>query len=265
MVLKRKLKSLDDIDEALRDNYEKKGEEFVLKVEGDEDLETKLAEFRNNNREWKKKYEDLETKAKDFDGIDKEKYQQGLDALKQLSELKDKDLLDAGKIDEVFKNRTATLKEELNSQIKAKDDALKEAHKRLDDFKGRLSTTMRNDQVVAAVNKVGKLRAGALDDVKYRAQDVFRMSEDGTKLETITDNGRRNYDAEGEPFTTESWAQHLLTSASHLFEGGGGGGAGGGKKGGGAQSERFIDRDDQAAFEKNIDKIAKGEVKIKYD
>ena len=76
--MKAVISALTEVAEPLRTEYVEKDGKFHLKVEGDYapliEANTRLAEFRDNNRNINNKVTELDGKLKTFEGIDPTEY-----------------------------------------------------------------------------------------------------------------------------------------------------------------------------------------------
>src|SRR5580693_1005314 len=98
MPLKTRVKSLEEVPEAVREFYTEQDGEFFLPVEGMV-TKDKLDEFRTNNVELKKQLEALEEK---FDGVDPDVFRElSTKAQKE----RDKKLIDSGKVEDMVNER----------------------------------------------------------------------------------------------------------------------------------------------------------------
>lgn len=198
MALKFKITKLEDVPEAVRPLYVKDsdGEGFKLDVEGVVPTE-KLAEFRDNNVELKKKLEA-------FDGIDPKKHK---DLLKLEENVKGKELMEAGKLDQLITERTSAMKTEFEGQIKG-----------LTDEKGLLTRQLEGlliDSAVRAAATESGVLPSAVDDVLLRAKSVFKIDEG--KAVPYKDD-KIIYGKDGlNPMTVGDWTKNLAASAPHLF------------------------------------------------
>jgi hypothetical protein len=208
MGLKFKIKALTDVEEAVRGLYRKEGDAYVLDVDGAVDKE-RLDEFRNNNIELQKQID----KVKD---IDPAKYRE---LVELQNKLKEKQLIEAGKVDEVVNLRVAQMKESLEGQVNELTGKLTSANKTLE--------MLLLDNVVRQHAAKSGVMATAIDDVVLRAKTQFVM-EDNRPVPKTPD-GKVVYGKDGTtPMAVEDWVVGLKKSAPHLFAGSQGSGAGGG-------------------------------------
>lgn len=271
MALKATIKSLSEVDEAIRGLYVQQGDEYVLDVD-DSDLKSRIGEFRDNNIALKQEIEKLkgqvgnseEMKAllAKYEGI--EDPDAAREALNKIKQIEEKKLIDAGQLDQVVEQRLAERTDRMRKDFEGKIDQLTKVNTEWEEkystTHGRLSEVLIDTALQQAVTGVAPIKKGALQDILSRGRRVWKLNEDG-QPEARDDNGKIMYGKDGkEPITQEEWAQSLLYDAPYLFEGNAGGGAGGGKGGGMSGEKGVISSDDQDAINANIDAIARGEV-----
>lgn len=208
MGLKFKVATLAEIPEAVRSMYKQEGSEYVLDVEGAVD-KTKVDEFRNNNILLQQQLE----KLKD---VDPAKYRELMELDRKV---KEKQLIEAGKVDEAVNLRVESMRTELTTQLTEKDTALTIANK-------QLAILMIDRQVQAEAVRLGILPT-AMDDILLRARTVYTM-ENGVPVPKSQD-GKVIYGKDGSaPMPMNEWVLSLKKAAPHLFAGSSGSGAGGG-------------------------------------
>jgi hypothetical protein len=165
-------------------------------------LKTKLDEFRSNNVTLLKKQEELETK---FNGIDLDSYN---DMIQQARDLKDKKLIDEGKIDELLEERTKSMREEHNNALEG--------------MKGEQSTLTKKLEHLLIDNAVrdSAIKAGvidtAVDDVVLRSQSIFSVKE-GQAVPHDKDGNIIFGSGNSDPMSVNEWVKDLTESAPHLF------------------------------------------------
>lgn len=272
--MKRRIKALTEVDGSLQSLYEKApdGNGFVLKLEdddssgggagGDTETKAKLDEFRENNRKLHAQMQQMQAQLEAFKGIDPERMKIAFDALANVEKLEEAEAIKAGKFEEVVARRVTAVRTEFERQLKAKEDHLKTLEQQFGIIRNRLAATTIETTILGAVNKAGKLKAGAAPDVLARAHRIWHL-DDPEKGKLVAKNGDEPvFGSKGDPITPDEWATSLISEAPHLFESGGGGGAGGGTKGSGGGGGRVISASDPKAFSANIEKIASGEVVV---
>ena len=216
MALKFEVNSLDDVDEAVRGLYTEQGGKFVLAVDGAVS-KSKLDEFRNNNVDLSRKLDDLNSRFKD---VDPELY-------RTLSEehrkLKDKKLIEAGKIDELVEERVKEMRQVLEQER--------------DGYKGQFTDTRSRLEKVLIDNEASRFAVEmgcvetALDDIVMRARSQFKLDKDDRAV--AMDGERVIYGADGaSPLSIKDWMSALTKKAPHLFKQSSGGGSQGSGSGG---------------------------------
>jgi len=261
MALKIKLKSLDGVPEDLQQYYVEVDGEYVLDTD-DGGYRDELAEFRNNNRRLHNEAKKLKEQMAKFKNIDPDKYEQALGALTELEEMKEKHLIDEGKLDEVLQQRTERMRADFDGQVTALTENLKNTAGERDQFKSRLSELLIDSTVQQAISNVAVPRKGALRDVLHRAREIWQVDENGG-LVPMRD-GETVFGKDGsKPLTPEEWGMALRQEAPYLFEANQGGGAGGGAGANGSDgSPGQVAWDDQGALNNNIENIAAGKVAV---
>src|SRR5262249_16688016 len=225
MALKALVASLDEVAEEHKSLYTEKEGKFVLEVDGLVPKE-RLDEFRNSNVQLRKEGEQLKATADKFKDIDPEKARE---AEKKLKEIEEKNLLDKGNIEEVVNQRTAIMRQEHESQMKAKDKAVDAEKTRADTAETALSRLLIDGAIRDAASPHVKSTA-ALEDVLLRGQKIWRLEEG--KAVPRDAKGEIIYGRKGDQLTMEEWVGLLQSEAGHLFKESSGGGA----KGSGSSS-----------------------------
>lgn len=207
MAIKLVLDSIEGVDQHIAALYEKQEDgKFRLDVEGAVPRE-KLDEFRNTNI-------DLLRKLDGFKGVDPTKYQTLLGLEKKLT---DKELIEAGKVDEVVQSRIKTMSSEHEATVSTLNGQLSIANKQLESL------------LIDSAVRVKALEAGvlptAVDDVMLRAKTVFKIV-DGQAVPHSNDKPMYGKDGVN-VMSVDEWVGSLAKSATHLFGQTQGGGAGG--------------------------------------
>lgn len=248
MALKAILKSLDGLSDEVKKLYIKKGEEFHLDVEGLPE-DPKLAEFRDNNRKLNKQLADATEALKKFEGVDLEKWTKLQETEKKLQ---DKQLLDAGKLDELIASKLNPIKQEFQTQI---DTAKKENQQ----LTAQLETLMIDEQLTKLGATKG-LRPTAIDDMLARGRRVFKL-KDGKSVAMGAD-GAQLLDKGGNAVTMQTWLDSLASDAPHLFQASNGGGALGNGDGSTGKTIEAGNNGVLSLSPKSIEAVAKGELTI---
>ena len=229
MALKLSLDTVDGLEPHVAALYEKTEDgKYRLDVEGAVPRE-KLDEFRNTNIE-------LLRKVDSFKGIDPAKYQTLLGLEKKLT---DKELIEAGKVDEVVSGRIQSMKTEHEGIVSGLNEQL------------TVSTRQLESLLIDSAVRVKALEAGvlptAVDDVMLRAKTVFKIV-DGRAVPHA--DGKPMYGKDGvNVLSVDEWVGSLAKSATHLF---------GQTQGGGAQGTRTTTRPAGAKALSSVQKIAAG-------
>lgn len=218
-MLKFIVDSLEGLDQQVATMYEKQDDgKFRLNVEGAVPRE-KLDEFRNTNIELLKKVEG-------FKGIDVKKYSDLLALEKRVT---DKELVDAGKVDEVVQSRISQMKTEHEGAVGQLNEQLSIANRQLE--------TLLIDSAVRVKALESGVLPTAVDDVMLRAKTAFKIVEGRAVPHS---DGKVVYGKDGvNPMSVEEWIGGLSKAAPHLFGSTQGGGASGsrttGNRGGAGQ------------------------------
>lgn len=266
MKLKAFVASLDDVPEAFRELYSQSADGFVLDLE-DTDFKSKLSEFRDNNIALRRKVDEfgkseeelskLRELAKKYDGLDPEKAKAALD---QLAELEEKNLLDAGKLDEVVAQRTERMRQDYEGRMKAMQTQLEKEKGSSGHFRKLYSNTVIDSSLQGAVNEVATVRSGAMQDILARGRGTWTVDEDGNLIPRDA-QGNVRYGKDGNsPITTKEWAESLVLDAPYLFEASSGGGSNSNRNTGGTGQR--VAYGDQDAINANIEDIASGKVQV---
>lgn len=234
MALKALLDSLDGLSDDTKKLYLPKDGKFQLDVDGVVPKE-RLDEFRTNNLTLKQQLEERDAALKKFDGVDLTKWKE-LQTTDQ--KLRDKQLVDAGKIDELLASKLEPIKKEFQTQL---DSAKKEK----DSLRGQMAALMIDEALIKIATTKGLLPS-AIDDMLARGRRVFTL-KDGKPV-ALGHDGATLLSKAGDPVTMESWVGALSTEAGHLFKSSSGGGANG--SGHGTNGSKTITR---AEFDKLSD------------
>lgn len=200
----------DALPAALQAYYKKRDDgKYVLQVEGAVARE-KLDEFRDNNTQLKKQLKDLQDL---WDGLEADDVRE---LVKKRADIESGRTKDGKTVEQIVAERVEAMKKDHEKEV----GTLKTS---LSTTTDRLRNLVISDAAVSAATKLG-LRATAADDLKARAQNVFRLNEDGTVVAMSGD--KPIYGKTGDPLSMDDWAAELVEKAPHLFEASGGTGAG---------------------------------------
>ena len=266
MALKAVLDSLDGLDEAQKALYKQHSSgKFVLDLDGVPigfTESSKLDEFRNNNVQLKQDIETLKQAA----AQDAEKLSKLAEMEKRLENDEEAKLIADGKIDEVIQRRldkqTSEMRRELEGKIKNGETVIETLTGERDEAVNGFNNLRIDTSINEAINEHGGVRKGALQDIRSRARNIFKM-KDGIVTAMDADGNIVYGPSGGDSMSPLEYVNKLVEDAPHLFEDSSGGG-GPGKKGGDKPKVgmRSIARGDIAGFGKNLEAIAKGEVTV---
>lgn len=225
--------SLDNVTEGLRGEYVQQSDgKYKLNILGLEDT----TGLKKNNQTLVQEKRQLQEKLKLYDGLDPEKAKVAMSRLSELeameSQMKEKKLLEEGKVEEIIQARLSNMKSEHDSQLKTLNSNVTTLTQENTMLRSRLSSEVIQNGLTKAVNSVGQPRIEALVDIINRGQMVFQLDEQGMPVpkdaKGVTIFGTNGND----PMTMEEWAATLLKTAPHLFlESKGGGAKGSGMTG----------------------------------
>lgn len=220
-MLKWKIDKLEDVEEALCDQYKLAGDgKYYLQTEEDEEGKKKITEFRDNNIKLLKETEELKKqleKMGDPKQIEEMK--------KKIQLIEDKKMIEAGKLDELVNQKVERMRTDFESQLKALKDAVDAKDSELGKTNSRLSEVLIDSEITKAVTAVGGVRKDAMQDIIARGKRVWRL-EDGKPVPKEGDKLLFGKDGKNQ-MTFEEWAAVLAETAPFLFESSGGSGAGG--------------------------------------
>jgi len=266
MALRVSYAKKEEIPEALVALYVEKDGKWDLEVDGmvpSDDLatiKTRLDDFRTNNIT-------LTEKLKAFDGK-KVLSQEEVDEFARLHEqeqsIKDKKLIDSGKLDELLANRTEKMRADFEAQIESLNKSLAASKEIAGLHEGRLSTVLVESEVGRVLSKSGNRPIqGALDDIYTRAGKTWKVNDKGS-LVALDATGQQVYGTEANPLTVDEWLVQTVKDAPYLFEANKGTGGDGDKGGGHKGSDGIIRiaRSDERLKGLHVEDIATGKAII---
>jgi len=255
--------SKEEIPKGLEAFYKEADGKWVLQVEGMSptsevtSANDRLAEFRSNNITLTQQLKELE--GKKF--LSQEEQEEFDDLKKQADELKDKKLIDSGKIEELLATRTERLRADYDNQITGLQKQVTELTATAGTYQSRLAGVLVEAEVSKVMSASGfQPVQGALADIVGRARGTWKVDEKG-ELVALDANDNPVYGADPTvPLTMAEWATTTAKDAPYLFmenTGSGGDGSGtGGKKG--SDGIIRISRSDEAAKSAHIQDLAEG-------
>ncbi len=252
--MKAVIDKLEDVAESLRGEYEARGGKFHLKVEGDYapliEANSKIAEFRDNNRALNSKVTELETKFAAVKDLDPVKYKAAVD---KVAELEAAGIKDKGSVPELIKAAVKAAVEPLEQKLVERETSEKKAQEALA-ITG-LENALRDIGLKANVDE------RAMPDFVRRGREVFTLV-DGKPAARKGDQPVFSKSKPAEELSMEEWAGALRTDAPFLFKPSKGGGARPGDPFSGSPAAKTIIGTDPIEFGKNLEGIAKGEVVV---
>lgn len=173
-------------------------------------VKTKLDEFRSNNVKLMKEMESLATK---FEGIDIDNYKE---MSEQQEKMRNKKLIDAGKIDELLEEKTKQMRETHNKEI----HKTSEVNQSLQD---QLAKLVIDNAVRDSATKAGVVDTG-MEDILLRSKSVFSLVEGKA---VPTDNQGNTIYGHGttDPMSVNEWVKSQMDVAPHLFKSSNGAGS----------------------------------------
>ena len=268
MALKTLINKLEDVSEGFREHYSPVDPNDVsagFTLETDKaDERAGIGEFRGNNINLQKERDNLKAQLERFEGIDPKKHKKAMEALSKIESSHEQKLIEEGKIDEVFSNRTTALKNSYDEQLNAKTNAYKELvsqHERLNSEHAKMLIGGQVQEVMAQTKL--KPKGTGMRDILSRVHDTFKMKE-GKVVAMKGD--QQLFGGDGNPLTISEHISKMATVDTHLFESSGGGGASGENSKGAKNSGGMtvIDLNDTAAVGRHLEAIAKGKGTVKF-
>jgi hypothetical protein len=231
--------SIDAVPEGLREFAKEEEGKFTVAVAP----AARLAEFRDNNIRFQKERDDL---AKERDGLtqriqkyskvigeDFDKFSKEYEELRTIQKrVKDGELVMNSSLEEVLSKRVAEMKAEYDSQLEARGKEAEDYKGKYVDIETRYNQKLIDSEVVTAIlDPKNGVRPEALEDIKRRAYEAFRI-KDGKPIPFAGD--QPVYGKDGvTPITASDWIAKMKDSAPHYFKESKGGGADPGAGGGG--------------------------------
>lgn len=293
-MLKRKVKSLDEVKPEHRSLYRVTEDGFVLELEGgdggggeggggggggDDALraeiaelkarikakDAKIGEFREGNHNLQNERDRLK---KQYEGIDTERYSKGQAALAQIESQVDRELLEAGRYQEYsarIRQKVVDEYEKKLEELQAQFDGTKATtdRQRAALKEARIQLAVRDQASAMKLNFNGP---AALHDIYARAGQMLDLDEDNqlVRYEGEGEN-RRTMMVEGRQYGAEHFLKGTLEEAPHLFADANMPKAGGPhlKRGAGGKLAITVDPNDNKGMSKvPLEKIVSGEIDV---
>lgn len=212
-----KLKMTVDNIEGLDDNVQKlysKGDDgkFYLDLDGyDATAQAKVKEFRQTNIDLMKERDEL---AKKFSGIDLDKYNEMVEKERQM---KDKELLDKGQIEDYVAQRTERMRQDYDSKIESLQTIKDKLEKELGESQNQLSRVLIDSEIQKSVSSIGALKKNAMMHILNVGRQQWKL--ESNEPVARTPDGKMIYGKDGSnPITFDEWAETLVKDFPYLFE-----------------------------------------------
>ena len=152
-MLKLVIDKIEEVDEKFRELYSLAADgKFHLQAEEDFTSKKKIDEFRENNVKLMKEKDDLEKKIAEY-GADPAKVKEWQ---KKIQALDDKQMIEAGKIDELVEQKVQRMRQEYENQIKVLTDTVEGKNAELSKASNRLSEVLIDSEITKAVAEIGR-------------------------------------------------------------------------------------------------------------
>lgn len=227
-----KFKSLDAIPEELRGEATQADGEFTVNVVSSK----KLTEFRDNNIRFAQERDEARNALASITSIigdDVEKFKKEFPELVATAQqVKDGKLKTSGDIEAEVANRTKSVKDSLEAQLKESGTKLSQAERAGSEWKSKYERSVLHQQITnAVVGKDSLANPEALPDILSRAEGTFVVQPDGSLVAKKGDTVI--YGADGaSPMSPKEWIAKLVADAPYLGKSSSGGGAPGNREGG---------------------------------
>jgi len=209
----------DALDEAIKKLYVEKDGKYLLDAEGVEDVSGLKSALEKERGTVKKLKADLQATVDKFKDIDPDKAR---DAQKKLQDLEDKQMMDEGKVEELFKKRTERMVADFENQKIAFNNQIKTLNGANQSLTGELSELLIDGSLRQAAIKAG-VHEAAVEDVVLRGRGVWKLVD---KKPTPMNGENIIYGKDpNQIITMEEWISGLQPVAPHLFKPTGGGGS----------------------------------------
>lgn len=236
--------------EPLRAHYAEKDGKFVLGLEGDlpeiVEARARLDEFRTNNRKLHTELEELRPLKVKYDGIDPEEHKKLKTEVEQLRAhgVKGPDDLEA------------RIKDEVERHVRPVKEKLAASEKREQEAQQRFIDKEFESLISEVATKNG-VRAQAVSLILTPARSKFEY-KDG---QLVAKAGVKHPEDSTKDFTPLDWVHTLAKEQPYLFEASEGGGANGNRNRERSNVATLVNPSSEE-MGRNMDKIAKGEIKV---
>jgi hypothetical protein len=250
--LQAKLDSLEGLPDGIAEFYNQTESGYELAVDGLVPKDT-VDQFRDNNIKLQKDNAKL---SKSLQSIDVDKYNE---LVQKEQRMKDQELIDAGKVDELVHQRTERVRTDLEAQMNAFRLQAEQATSDAQKYKNERDSYLINTELQKAATAAG-VRDTAVQDVLNRASAVWRLDSETQRLMPMQGD-QVIYGKKGTALSMDEWFGDLEQQAPHLFKSSSGGGASGGV----GVASRRVSVYDQTGMNNSLEAIASGKIQVSGD
>lgn len=248
MALRAILDKLDSVPEAQRALYVERDGKFVLDVDPESAEEAFASGLKKNRDQALKELAQAKKALKDWDGIDKDEYQ-------QLKQARDEAERKKATAEGDFKSLEKQLVERHSAELTQRETKI-----------GKLTKALERHLVDAELTRAIAAKKGVPELLLPYARQFVRVkeAEDGFQGYIADEAGNpRVADGKGTPMDYDAFVeQELMVRFPRAFDGTGSSGGGASKSSGGAAGATRTIAADPKEFLANIDGIAKGTTRV---
>lgn len=275
MALKAILKTLEGLDDKVKEHYKKKGDQFILNVTSVDGLvlenvsglkatvEALRTSDRNMTQDLKNSTEAIKQLEKKYEGIDPVAAK---DALGKVEEIANWD--GDTKIKEAIEINERKMNAKMEELAKQNTEKVALLESDLADSQSQLQDAIVNSRIVEAISKEKGNIALLIPHVRQHV-NMVKNGHGKWIPEVVSDKGDpRIGDAQGTPMTVEQFVQEMKTKEDFAAAFPGANASGTGKTGSEesghreAGDETVIKASDDKGMSKNLEDIAAGKVKV---
>ena len=246
--------SLEAVPESVRELYEPRDDgKFVLQLDGAPPgfvEAARLQEFRQNNSTLANKASELEQALKQFEGLDPSMARRALAAQQEQEQaISEKKLLRAADVQSLIDRAVQPLAQQIEAEKSARSAA-----------EQKLAQKVVDEGIVAAARRAGELNPGSDDLLVIKARAAGWTAVDGKLVQQ--QDGQPVYSKRdaGQLRAIDEWiTEEAVTQLGWMWKPSVGGGGGGSRAASPVASIQITDR---KRYRDNLDKIAKGQLKV---
>lgn len=259
MKLKHSYDTKDDVPKEVEQFYVESNGKWVLDC--DEivpmsrvtELNTKINEFRQNNKT-------LSDKLKEYEGkkvITPEEHDELVRKAKELEEKGHK----PEEIEKLVEARVEKMRKTSAAEVENHKRAKEASEQKMGRYRTQLQSQRVQSELAAVLSDIAVPSKGAMPDIYARAQGVWQFDDDDNLV--AMKDGAEVMGKDGSPLTMKEFAADLISSAPHLFEKSqGGGGKGGTQQTQQTKSTRVIAGSNRDAVSHSLEDIASGKATV---